>query len=567
MGNNKLKRFLAGTTAFLIAAFASAADISFLGVQGNSMVTVNAETSDGTTGETENTGETEVPEDPNVITGECGEGTAYSYDKINKTLTVSAVSENAKISAYAFNAASNSDENRKKIGQETGTLVIGDGVTIIGEYAFSECTKLKSVKIADTVTTIGKAAFRKSKIENITVPNTVTEIGDEAFYYCTSLKKVTLSNALKQINSCTFEGCSGLESVTIPESVQYVGRYAFLNCGNLKNLIIKSSEKKINFDASAFNFPGNTTVFYTGTKEQWNNNVTGLSKLKFKEIVCNYRYVKATSLILDGTIKMKIYFNDEIVDSVDNEDTENTGNTNISDKGNCGWTIGDEPFVTENNSSDNTNYVIISVAPKDYENKFQIKRNGSVVKEVSVSDIIDKYLSNPEYFSKVQDLIKSLQVYCKSAKQYFGKETVDAVDTEDIEIGDFSASVEKYDGNTGIVYKGSSLVLESGTVLRHYFVYDKGAAPVTVPEGFTLNKKENSDFWYFEKKDIAAHNLNEAYLLDIPSRLTITGYSPLQYCYKIISDTELNDDNLKSLCKALCRYSKEAERYWDLYNK
>ena len=56
-----------------------------------------------------------------------------------------------------------------------GSFVIPDGVTEIGNMAFSGCTSL----------------------ESIIIPESVTEIGIEAFYGCSSLKKISLPKKVK----------------------------------------------------------------------------------------------------------------------------------------------------------------------------------------------------------------------------------------------------------------------------------------------------------------------------------------------------------------------------------
>lgn len=138
-------------------------------------------------------------------------------------------------------------------------------ITKIREYAFSECTALKSVTIPDSVTHIEKYAFENcTSLVNLTIPHSVTRIDDRAFFGCTSLtsitipdsvinigdrifeecaslKQVALHDSITSISDYMFYNCSSLESVTIPDSVTSIGDYAFYHCTSLKRLTIPES--------------------------------------------------------------------------------------------------------------------------------------------------------------------------------------------------------------------------------------------------------------------------------------------------------------------------------------
>ena len=113
-------------------------------------------------------------------------------------------------------------------------LVIPDGVTSIGGYAFYSCSSLTSVTIPNSVTTIGTKAFLScSSLTSVTIPNSVTSIGYSAFSGCTGLTSVTIPNSVTSIGGYAFDGCSKLTSITIPNSVTSIGTKTFANCGNL----------------------------------------------------------------------------------------------------------------------------------------------------------------------------------------------------------------------------------------------------------------------------------------------------------------------------------------------
>ena len=63
----------------------------------------------------------------------------------------------------------------------------------------------------------------------ITFNGDVTSIGGCAFYSCTRLTSITIPNSVTSIEGA-FVNCSGLTSITIPNSVTSVGNYAFYGC-------------------------------------------------------------------------------------------------------------------------------------------------------------------------------------------------------------------------------------------------------------------------------------------------------------------------------------------------
>lgn len=74
-----------------------------------------------------------------------------------------------------------------------GDVIIPDGVTKIGDNAFSGCSSLTSVTIPDSVTEIGTYAFDVcSKLKEFTIPKNVTKLGFTILVDCDSLEKITI---------------------------------------------------------------------------------------------------------------------------------------------------------------------------------------------------------------------------------------------------------------------------------------------------------------------------------------------------------------------------------------
>ena len=120
------------------------------------------------------------------------------------------------------------------------SVTIGNSVTSIGEGVFHSCTSLTSIIIPDSVTSIGEDAFYQcTSLTSAIIGNCVTSIGQAAFFCCTSLTSVTIGNSVTLIHGCAFIGCTSLTSITIPDSVTSIGYCAFDGCSSLKEVYCK----------------------------------------------------------------------------------------------------------------------------------------------------------------------------------------------------------------------------------------------------------------------------------------------------------------------------------------
>lgn len=119
-------------------------------------------------------------------------------------------------------------------GELITDLVIPEGVTRIGDYAFYCYDDLKSVTIPDSVTTIGDYAFAYcDALTTVTMGDGVTTIGGSAFSACSALTTITLGNGVTSIGVSAFSSCKALTSVSIPDSVSSIDPFAFTGCENL----------------------------------------------------------------------------------------------------------------------------------------------------------------------------------------------------------------------------------------------------------------------------------------------------------------------------------------------
>lgn len=93
-------------------------------------------------------------------------------------------------------------DNVQSIGEDafvnnhglTGNLTIGKSVKEIGGGAFSSCNFTGKLSVPGSVTKIGEKAFMSNKFTSIQIANGVTSIGEYAFSGCTSVHSIDLSS-------------------------------------------------------------------------------------------------------------------------------------------------------------------------------------------------------------------------------------------------------------------------------------------------------------------------------------------------------------------------------------
>ena len=128
------------------------------------------------------------------------------------------------------------------------TVVIGDGVTSIGDYAFYTI-EVTSVTIGSGVKTIGTSAFQSTDLTSVSIPDSVTTIDMNAFYECDQLRSVSMGKGVISIGYQAFAGCTNLIDVMMSDSVTSLGGYAFYNCTGLTEITIPESVTSIGMQA------------------------------------------------------------------------------------------------------------------------------------------------------------------------------------------------------------------------------------------------------------------------------------------------------------------------------
>ena len=226
----------------------------------------------------------------------------------NKTVAVT-------YQANYYNSYSNEYSGDVKIPESVTYNGNTYSVTSIGSSAFRECSRLTSVEIPNSVTSIGSEAFYGTAWYNnqpdgviyagkvlykykgtmtantsITIEDGTVSISPYAFYDCDGLTSVEIGNSVASIGSYAFWGCDGLTSVVIPNNVTSIGTYAFQYCYNLKVVLNNSS----------FTFAkGSSNYGYIAC---------------YAEVVCNGWYEQVDDFIFteeDGACSLRLYVGNE----------------------------------------------------------------------------------------------------------------------------------------------------------------------------------------------------------------------------------------------------------------
>jgi hypothetical protein len=145
----------------------------------------------------------------------------------------------------------------------------------IESNAFYYCGRLKNANITDIASWCsvymggtntnpfgdgGSLYLNNELVTDLVIPEGVTTIGEGAFSYCHSLTSVIIPNSVTKIEAFAFIKCINIISVTIPDSVTTIGNSAFSGCSSLKTFVSKCKNAPV-VNPYAF---GSSDLYYTG---------------------------------------------------------------------------------------------------------------------------------------------------------------------------------------------------------------------------------------------------------------------------------------------------------------
>ncbi len=158
--------------------------------------------------------------------GEYNEDIGWAFDSATGTLTVS-----------GFGDMPGSEPGYRpweEHNEDITAIVVGEGITSVGDYAFMDCCSAESVLLSDSITHIGNSAFyRCESLLEIELPEGLESVSVGAFAFCESLTEIELPEGVTVISDDLFECCTSLTSVGFSDDVTYIGSSAFYGCSSL----------------------------------------------------------------------------------------------------------------------------------------------------------------------------------------------------------------------------------------------------------------------------------------------------------------------------------------------
>ena len=165
-----------------------------------------------------------------VTEGKCGDDVKWEYDESTHILTISGTGDMYNLSG-----------EEKWGGNTVEHVVIENGVTSVGQNAFSSMKQLKTVNLPETVSKINGSAFCNcTSLTYVNLPYNLSEIGPNSFAYC-SIKSIDIPSKVDKIGEYAFRECSSMKSATFNEGLTEIGEFAFENCTSITEANIPSS--------------------------------------------------------------------------------------------------------------------------------------------------------------------------------------------------------------------------------------------------------------------------------------------------------------------------------------
>lgn len=241
-----------------------------------------------------------------LFSGTCGAYLTWTYDDATTVLTITGSGAMYDYSLFDWQHTDpiyNENAPWKAYRDQITRVILPDGLTYIGEYAFCRCTALQSVDFPiSSLTDIGEGAFAGynnvpgcTSLQSVTLPDGLLSIGDKAFAY-SGLKSIVIPDSVTTLGGGAFSDCEDLISAKVGSGITVLGGSDFLNDLKLTTVELPDGLKEIGdssfsccWELAAINVPSGLEVvgesaFYTCYKLSsfpLPNTVTGIGAQAF----------------------------------------------------------------------------------------------------------------------------------------------------------------------------------------------------------------------------------------------------------------------------------------------
>ncbi|MCR5811164.1 MAG: leucine-rich repeat domain-containing protein, partial [Lachnospiraceae bacterium] len=456
------------------------------------------------------------------------------------------------------------------------SVVINEGVSYIGPYAFSGCSSMTGISLASSVTGIGPSAFSScSELTEIDLPAGITSINNSVFYNCSSLTHITIPATVTSISSGAFDGCTSLTEIIFEGSAPVFGNNVF---GQVT--------------ATAYYPAGDTSWDVDGVRQDYGGTITWVAQAPALDV----SFTHSCSVQNNLKIYFKPMINDEetydnvwlhlerqrfsggavSIEEIDITEYEiESGRYKFGYAGIAAAEMGDEIHATLHAIKDDVEYI-------SGEDVYSIK--------IYAYNMLSKYSSNTKLCTLLVDMLN----YGAAAQTYFGYNTSNLVNSELTAAQQALATPQassylSCQGETPLEGSSASVItrtlsLGNSVVLRAYVSFDITPSEGTYVQfcytpirGSAQTVKvyygQGGNFTYDSGRNAYQVNLNSIAVADFGQPVEITvfnGNTQISGVYTYSIETYVHNmmaregyAGLKTLLNAMMCYSSGVKAYFN----
>ena len=464
------------------------------------------------------------------------------------------------------------------------------------------------------VVSIGSHCFLdNNSVISVETSSPLQKVGDYAFLNCTSLESFECSFALKEIAVGAFSGTTALRTINLEDSeITVVSPHAFMNsgivqaklpdtcteiqhsafsqCPNLTMLMIPRSVTVI--DDAAFTRSDNLTIYCY--RDSYAHSFAVEHEIPYVLLDDLYESISFTthSISLNGDIVLNYYLfiPDEYVNTgkatvdfswtVNNENKTHSVTLSSTDKYSSGYKAAC-PLPIAEMTYGVTAVVSIDGVVRSLPDTYSVRNYANVI--LSNDSFATKYIQSEndrgkngsERLNQLRTLVKTMLDYGSKAQIRFDRDTDNLANggtdffSGEVTIPSGASNMDEYLSDCGLEYYGTSVVYLSQTTLRHYYrIVESSKFTAEIKNGITFDGAPvtygtRNGLIYFDKKNIAASQLDTEYVLNINGhgyQYSALDYSALSYS---LDSSSYDSSIAKQLAASVYRYNQAANVYFN----